>query len=64
MELYRIPRVSLRRTPPGKRKPGRPETTWCRTVTEELVKVNLMWGEAQAAKDRVWWRKLIVALWE
>ena len=35
-------RVTLRWTPPGKRNPGRPKTTWHRTVTQELEQMNLM----------------------
>ncbi|KAJ8361543.1 hypothetical protein SKAU_G00180680 [Synaphobranchus kaupii] len=63
MELNRIQRVALRWTPPGKRKPRRPKTTWHRTVTEELNKMNLSWGEAQhVAKDKMRWRELIAAL--
>lgn len=48
-------------TPQGKRKPGRPKTTW--TVTQELEQLNLLQGEAQfAAKDQLQWRELIEVL--
>ncbi len=36
-------KIALRWTPPGKRKPGRPKTTWRRTVTQELEQMNLSW---------------------
>ena len=63
MEQDHISKVALRWTPPGKRKPGRPKTTWRRTVTQELEQMNLSWGEAQhAARDRMQWRSLIEAL--
>lgn len=53
MEQDRITKVALRWTPPGKRKPGRPKTTWRRTVTHELEQMKLSWGQAQhAAKIR------------
>ena len=59
----RIPKISLRWTPPGKRKRGRPKTTWRRTVLTELEEMGLTWGEAQAiAQDRPKWRKKVVAL--
>ena len=32
MDQNRIPKTPLRWTPPGKRKKGRPKTTWRRTV--------------------------------
>ena len=53
MDQARIPKVALPWTPPGKRKPGRPKTTWRQTVMPELSEVKLTWGEAQhAAKNR------------
>ena len=58
-----IPKVALRWTPPGRRKPGQPKTTWRKTVMEELEEIGLSWGEAQtAAKDRTLWRNIVVAL--
>lgn len=63
MEQDHITKVALRWTPPGKRKTGRPKTTWRRTVTQELEQMNLSWGEAQhAARDRMQRRSLIEAL--
>ena len=46
MDQARIPKVALRWTPPGKRKTGRPKTTWRRTVMAELSEIKLTWGEA------------------
>ncbi len=63
MDQNRIPKVALRWTPPGKRKQGRPKTTWRRTVTSELKMANLTWGEAQhAAQDRTRWKQIVTAL--
>jgi hypothetical protein len=63
MEESRIPKVALRWTPPGKRKRGRPKTTWRRTVMAELKERDLTWGQAQhVARDRARWRELTEAL--
>ena len=57
-----IPKVGSRWTPPGKRKRGRPKTTWRRTVEMELKELGLTWGQAQAlAKDKTRRRRDIVA---
>lgn len=57
-----IPKVALRWTPPGKRKQGRPKTTWRTTVTSELKMAHLTWGEAQhAAQDRTKWKQIVAA---
>ena len=59
----RIPKVALGWTPAGKRKRGRPKTTWRRTVATELKEVNLTWGQAlHAAQDRSRWRQIVKAL--
>ena len=53
MDHQRLPKVALRWTPPGRRKPGRPKTTWRRTIEAELKQGGFTWGEAQKiAKDR------------
>ena len=63
MSQERIPKVALRWTPPGKRKRGRPKTTWRRTVMTELEEMGVTWGEAQAiAQDRPKWKQLVAAL--
>ena len=55
-----IPKVALRWTPPGRRKPG-PMTTWRKTAMAELHDMGLSWGEAlAAAKDRTLWRNFDV----
>ena len=56
-----IPKVAISWTLPGRRKPGRPKTTWRKTVMTELQDMGLSWGEAQAeAKDRTLWRNMVV----
>ena len=63
MDRARIPKVALRWKPPGKRKPGRPKTTWRRTVMAELSEVKLTWDEAQdAAQNRAKWKEIVVGL--
>ena len=63
MEQSSVTRTALRWTPPGKRKRGRPRTTWRRTVEAELAEANLSWGQAQAlAPDRAGWRSVVDAL--
>ena len=63
MDQARIPKVALRWTQPGKRKPGQPKTTWRRTIMAELSEVKLTWGEAQhAAQNRAKWKEIVVAL--
>lgn len=63
MEEERIPKIALRWTPPGKRKRGRPKTTWRRTVMAELTEKGITWGQAQhIARDRDRWRELTEAL--
>ena len=63
MEQERIPKTSTFWTPVGKRKSGRPKTTWRRTVQAELLEMGLTWGEAlKVAKDRQEWRHRVAAL--
>ena len=63
MDENRIPKIALRWTPPGKRKRGRPKTTWRRTVMDELKEGNITWGQAQhVARDRAEWKKITAAL--
>ena len=63
MDHQRLPKVALRWTPPGRRKPGRPKTTWRRTIEAELKQGGFTWGEAQKiAKDRPRWKETIAAL--
>ena len=63
MEQNQIPKVALNWTPTGKRKRGRPKTTWRRTVKTELDEIGLSMGQAQKiAQDRTKWRKTVEAL--
>ncbi|XP_070549760.1 uncharacterized protein [Ptychodera flava] len=63
MNQNRVPKTALRWPPPGKRRQGRPKTTWHRTVMAELKEMGLTWGEAHhAAKNRERWRQLVIAL--
>ena len=48
MSSERIPKVALGWTPAGKRKRGRPKTTWRKTVETELSEMGLSWGEGQS----------------
>ena len=62
MPQERIPKVALRWTPAGRRKRGRPKTTWRKTAEIELSEMGLTLREAQAiAKDKSRWRRDIVA---
>ena len=62
MSSERISKVALRWTPAGKRKRGRPKTTWRKTVETELSEMGFSWGEAKAiAKDKTRWKRDIVA---
>ena len=67
--VLRMPRkhhcvTALSWTPMGKRKVGRPKTTWPHTVEKERTKAGWKsWEEVRAmAKDRDKWRKSIAAL--
>jgi len=63
MALNTIPKVALHWTPPGKRKRGRPRTTWRRTITSELEEMGFSMGQAQyITKDRERWRQIVDAL--
>ncbi|KAG7301472.1 hypothetical protein JYU34_014438 [Plutella xylostella] len=49
--------------PTGKRKRGRPKTTWRRSVENEAKVVGMKWEDlAAAAQDRARWRNLLKAL--
>ena len=62
-ESTSISKVALTWTPQGKRKIGRPNSSWRRTAEAELQGLNLTWGQAsQLAKDRQEWKRLVDAL--
>ena len=57
--------TALTWAPEGRRKVGRPKTTWRRTVEREMKLLGwTSWNAAKPiAKDRVHWRENIAALW-
>ena len=58
-----ITKVAIHWTPEGKRKRGRPKTTWRRTREAEMKKMNHSWGTIQRlASDRQGWRSFVAAL--
>lgn len=58
-----ITRESLFWTADGKRKRGRPKTTWRRTAESELKQLGWSWKEIEKkAKDRTGWRDCVAAL--
>jgi len=60
MTLQKYP--TLRWTPDGKRRTGRPKETWRRTVEGELRDLGMTWREAERkAQDRQLWRTMVMA---
>lgn len=58
-----ITRQALQWNPQGKRRVGRPKTTWRRSCEEEMKKCNLSWGELKkAVQNRLRWRAVVEAL--
>ena len=58
-----IARHSMDWNPQGTRKPGRPRTTWRRSIQEDLKEINMTWCEAKrAAQDRQKWKAIVDAL--
>lgn len=49
MPTEQIPKVALKWTSPGSRKPGRPKIPWRRTVEAELLEMDIWWGEPELA---------------
>lgn len=63
-EQGNITKHALDVNPPGKRKRGRPVTTWRRLLDNELRSIQMSWGEAKrAAHDRDRWRAVVEALY-
>jgi hypothetical protein len=59
-----IPRKALEWNPQGKRRPGRPKTTWRRTIQKELEAAGLKWEEVKiAAPNRQRFRTMSEALY-
>ena len=61
MPTGRHAKISLKWTPDGgKRKRGRPTTTWRRTISKDLQEMGLTWQEAETlAEDRKGWRNSV-----
>ena len=58
-----IVRTALHWTPDGKRRRGRPRTTWRRTVEGEMKDMRMTWGSlTKLAQDRSQWRAFVAAL--
>ena len=58
-----IIKTAIHWTPDGKRKRGRPKTTWRRTVDQEMKVMGLTRGTLERmAKDRQRWRAFVAAL--
>jgi hypothetical protein len=58
-----VTRQGLGWNPQGKRRKSRPRVTWKRTVLGELQEQSVSWKEAkQMTKNRVRWRKFVMAL--
>ena len=58
-----ITRTALHWTPEGKRKRGRPKTTWRRTVENEMKSLDHSWNSMQRlAQNRQEWRSFVAAL--
>ena len=63
-EPQSITRTALHWTPDGKRKRGRPRTTWRRTVEDEMKAIQHSWGSlARLAQDRRKWKDFVAALY-
>ena len=58
-----ITRQALQWNPQGKRRVGRPLTTWRRSCQEEMKSCGLTWGQVtRTAQHRVRWRTVAEAL--
>ena len=58
-----LAKTALYWTPEGKRRRGRPKTTWRRTVEAEMRNGGKTWGQlSRLAEDRSEWRNFVAAL--
>ncbi|GFS00839.1 hypothetical protein ElyMa_001081200 [Elysia marginata] len=58
-----ITRVAVQWKPEGRRKRGRPKTTWRRTAEAEAATMGQSWGTLRTlAQDREKWRDFVAAL--
>ena len=55
MDRSAIPKIALRWTPAGKRPRGRPNTTWRKTIKNELKSLDLTCAEFSKATAREHW---------
>ena len=63
MSRSRHPLIALTWNPQGKRRTGRPQGTWRRTMEDERKKAGKTWNELRwLAQDRDEWRKFVGAL--
>ena len=63
MEPSAHARIALTWTPEGRRKRGRPRSTWRRTMLGELKEAGMVWSSAvKRAQDRDDWRNLVEAI--
>ena len=63
MEPSAYARIALTWTPEGRRKRGRPRSTWRRTMLGELKEAGMVWSAAvKRVQDRNEWRNLVEAL--
>ena len=61
--VHDITRQALQWNPQGKRRVGRPKTTWRRTCEEEMKQTGHTWGTVKRlAQNRVRWRAAVEAL--
>jgi hypothetical protein len=58
-----IAKAALEWNPQGTRSRGRPRTTWCRTILEEIRLQDKTWNEVKVlTRNRVRWRNFVRAL--
>ncbi|GFR86170.1 hypothetical protein ElyMa_004193200 [Elysia marginata] len=62
-ESYNFKRLAFQWKPEGRRKRGRPKTTWGRTAEAEAATMGQSWGTLRTlAQDREKWRDFVAAL--
>ena len=62
MEESRIARQAMTWAVGGKRKPGRPKTTWLQTINRDLADMQIsMQDVKELAQNRAEWRNLVSA---
>ena len=62
MDESRIAQQAMTWTAGGKRKPGRPKTTWLQTINRDLADMQINLDDAkELAQNRAGWRTLVSA---